>query len=202
MNSGIYAIRNTINNKRYIGSTLGLHKRYSQHQRDLKRGKHFNSCLQRAWNKYGEINFCYEIIEHCDAEMLLTREEFWIANLQSHKNKNGYNICEIPRASRVGCKASAKTILKMKKSLGGKNHPNWGKKLSKSHIENISKSQIGIPKPTSGRKKSYEIISPTNEIIKIMGLRKFCKDNQLPLSIMWRIVNGKKENYNGWRMSN
>jgi group I intron endonuclease len=199
MNFGIYAIRNIVNGRRYIGSTGKLSERWGQHRRELNRGTHFNSYLQNAWNKYGENSFAYEIVEECSSSALMNKEEYWIKNLQSYKDENGYNLCRTPRASRLGCKASPETIAKMKVSMGGKNHPNWGRKLSSQHVANMSKAMTGILKPNSGVKKKYTVINPDGMVVEVIGLRKFCRDNNLIHSMFWRVVTGKQKEYRGWR---
>ena len=60
---GIYKITNLKNHKIYIGSSNNIMRRWYEHLRDLKNQKHCNSHLQNAWNKYGENNFLFEIIE-------------------------------------------------------------------------------------------------------------------------------------------
>lgn len=62
--TGIYGIRNKINNHIYVGSaTVTFHHRWSHHLADLRNNKHGNNKLQNAWNKYGEENFEFYIIE-------------------------------------------------------------------------------------------------------------------------------------------
>ena len=63
LKSGIYKIQNTITNKLYIGRASNLRKRFISHRSLLRVGKHSNSYLQHAWNKYGERNFVFEIME-------------------------------------------------------------------------------------------------------------------------------------------
>ncbi|MCR4299295.1 MAG: GIY-YIG nuclease family protein, partial [Gallionella sp.] len=63
MNSGIYKIEHTTSGKVYIGSAADLVKRFSTHRVALRKSKHPNSKLQRAWNKYGEAEFMFSIIE-------------------------------------------------------------------------------------------------------------------------------------------
>lgn len=63
---GIYAIVNTLNNKKYIGSTCNLRKRYRQHFNLLKNNAHINIHLQRAFNKYGYDKFEFWILEQCE----------------------------------------------------------------------------------------------------------------------------------------
>jgi len=72
---GIYQIRNIINNKRYIGSTIDFERRFRQHKSDLKLNKHDTIKLQNAWNKYGEQSFIFEIIVESEDEELLVLEQ-------------------------------------------------------------------------------------------------------------------------------
>lgn len=60
---GIYKIINIINNKYYIGSSVDLQSRKANHFRKLKINRHHCAHLQNAWNKYGEENFKWEIVE-------------------------------------------------------------------------------------------------------------------------------------------
>lgn len=84
--SGIYCIENSINNKRYIGSTKSLYTRLHKHNSLLNHKKHENSYLQNAWNKYGNDKFeCY-VIEFCKEEELTEREQFWIDELLPEYN--------------------------------------------------------------------------------------------------------------------
>jgi hypothetical protein len=77
---GIYAIRNKINQKIYIGSTgVTFIKRWHIHSNQLRTNTHANYKLQRAWNKYGEDAFEFIIVEviECDEEILAV-EQYYI----------------------------------------------------------------------------------------------------------------------------
>lgn len=63
INKGIYKIINILNQKYYVGSSINLEERKQKHFRTLRRNKHVNDYLQNAWNKYGEENFKWEIVE-------------------------------------------------------------------------------------------------------------------------------------------
>ena len=54
--SGIYSIRNSVNNKIYIESSCNLKRRILRHKTELKHNKHYNKHLQRAYNKYNNNN--------------------------------------------------------------------------------------------------------------------------------------------------
>ena len=65
---GIYRIRNKLDDKRYIGSAQDFENGWIGRRRALRRGKHHNIRLQRAWNKHGEENFIFEVEEEVDDE--------------------------------------------------------------------------------------------------------------------------------------
>ena len=86
---GIYTITNKIDGKRYIGSSMQIEKRWQQHIYKLKKGNHPNKHLQFAWTKYGSECFCFEVLEECVLENLLSLEEKYI---NSYDFSNLYNL--------------------------------------------------------------------------------------------------------------
>lgn len=74
-NCGIYKITNIINNCIYIGSSVNIKSRWLEHKRDLIKNKHCNNYLQKSFNKYGLINFTFEIIELVENKNKLTERE-------------------------------------------------------------------------------------------------------------------------------
>lgn len=89
---GVYSIQNKHNGKRYVGCSTNIQNRWKNHKYMLKNGKHENSHLQGAYDKYGSDAFEYSILERCDIDILQEREEYWIAYYNS-KN-DGYNMCD------------------------------------------------------------------------------------------------------------
>ena len=88
----VYEIVNLKNNKRYIGITNNVKRRFSSHLSALRYNKHVNAKLQRAFNKYGEIAFEFNIIEKtlCSSEELANKETYYIKYFDSFNN--GYNL--------------------------------------------------------------------------------------------------------------
>jgi group I intron endonuclease len=100
-NSGIYRIYNTITKDCYIGQSKDIAKRIQEHKNLLQRNKHTYrngqpSLLQKAWNKYGQESFRFEIIDKCSIEELDDAEQFWIQYFQCNRAKtnNGYNLTD------------------------------------------------------------------------------------------------------------
>ena len=90
---GVYCWRNLVNGKRYVGSAVRLLKRMNGHLNSLRLGVHKNVHLQRAWNRYGDRKFVFQILERCEPENCLIREQAWINEFDSSNPRKGYNIC-------------------------------------------------------------------------------------------------------------
>lgn len=84
--SGIYRILNKINGNCYIGSSLNVEKRYKHHLSTLRHNSSRYSILQKAFNKYGEDNFEFQVILCCKPEYRLYYEQQLIRELNSQYN--------------------------------------------------------------------------------------------------------------------
>lgn len=87
----IYIIRNTINNKVYIGQTIHSVKlRFSKHLTAARKGSDY--VIGKAIRKYGEENFYVETLEECLRKELNEREIYYISLYNSTNPKFGYNM--------------------------------------------------------------------------------------------------------------
>jgi group I intron endonuclease len=127
----IYKITNTLNNDFYIGSTQNFIKRYYTHINHIRTNKQSCTKLIRAINKYGENNFKFEIIEECQKDQIIIREQYYLDTLLPQ-----YNIAKIA-GSNVGIKRTRDT--KELKSIQQKN--NWQNiEYKKKHLNFLSKN--------------------------------------------------------------
>ncbi len=102
---GVYRIINKKNDKKYFGSSKNIEKRFRDHKNKLKRNNHENIILQRAWNKYGEEFFLFEIVELCDKELLFETEQKYL-NISPEYNiginaSGGDNISNHPHREDI-----------------------------------------------------------------------------------------------------
>lgn len=124
---GIYKIINKLNGKFYIGSASNISARFSQHKQLLRRNSSHNMHLQAAWNKYGEENFDFVVVERALQNFSNTEEkikyirdleQYYLDTLRPYDKGVGYNKS-----------TSAETPLGMKHSEETK------KKLSEINIK-------------------------------------------------------------------
>jgi group I intron endonuclease len=139
----IYCITNKIDGKKYIGSTIDFRIRRVRHLSDLRCKKHHSSYLQNAFNKYGEDNFEFEILERVDdVNFLIEIEQRWLDNENPEYNMTliaGFN-------SHLGRKRSDETKRKISEAL-------TGIKRSDETKKRISDSQKGVPKDGTNMNK-------------------------------------------------
>ena len=95
---GIYMIINLINGNRYIGSSKNIQQRLQTHRSNLRNNHHCNIHLQNAWNKYGEAKFDYSILEFCEENIRINREQYYVNTLKPEYNIS-IEIVELPSNS-------------------------------------------------------------------------------------------------------
>lgn len=90
MNGFIYIIRNTVNNKVYIGQTkVSVTTRWQEHLRHAKYG---DQIINRAMRKYGIDKFYVETLEICNIDVIDYREIYYIDLYDSTNKSKGYNV--------------------------------------------------------------------------------------------------------------
>lgn len=133
MNSGVYQIKNLMDGKLYVGSSVNFTERWTRHQRELRRNTHHNQRLQNAWNKYGETSFEFSILLQCDRERSIVHEQGAIDFL-----KPEYNICPTAK-SLVGLSHSEATRNKLSLALRGYRHTaETRKRMAAAQLGNLN----------------------------------------------------------------
>lgn len=169
--TGIYKITNVSNGKLYIGSATHYRIRKERHKTKLRGDRHENGKLQNAWNKYGEDMFEFEIIEECEKDKLIEREQYWMDELEVVKN--GYNICKYAR-NTLGRKNTKKSIAKFRKTMKER-YPD-GKPLNSGNFEKgmipWNKDKIGCFSEESKKKMSESSKGKPSWCLGTKGLMK------------------------------
>jgi len=186
--SGIYCIINIKNGKQYIGSSKNIRTRLYNHFYTLKKLKHCNILLQNSWNNNTENDFNFYILEKCEENKLISREQFYIDILKPLYNitlEVDRNI--LPKESRLKQSNTRKYKIKIgeiilatkviyKYSLNGEYICKYNSLNEASSECDISKSSIcryinGTYKKAGNYLWSYdykEILSPYKKDTKNM----------------------------------
>lgn len=187
---GIYKIVNKINMKVYIGQSINIKQRWKDHIRVLNQNKSRCTLLQRAWNKYGEENFSFEILELCTEDML---DEIEIKYINIYDSiSNGYNIetggnknkClsdttkQLLSEAHLGKIMSNETRQKMSKSRMGVANGMYGKRHTEESKKKMSKSKKGKKgRPNSDYQRECARIANLGKTLSEETKRKISEAN-------------------------
>lgn len=138
---GVYKITCKVNNRFYIGASINIENRWREHRRDANNQKHHSIIFQRAWNKYGEDAFSFDVMELCDEEQYLKREQYYLDLLKPYQKEIGFNVS--PKAQN--------------NVMYGEKHPLFGK----GHTEETKQKMRG-PKSIEAKKNMSENHADTN----------------------------------------
>ena len=185
--SGIYRWINKLNNKTYVGSGLNLSKRVGEYYSKSELTRNYRP-IHAALLKYGYENFILEILEYCEADKLVVREQYYLNNLNPEYNvlKYAYSVLGYKHSPENIAKFKLKKISQEHKDLLSLIHT--GKEVSKETRNKLSlattnyrnnnplshESLINIRIKTTQREGvSVKLLNiQTNEIFKFPTLTK------------------------------
>lgn len=159
LKSGVYRWTNNVNGKSYIGSSQNLGIRLQEYYgKSLVNTK--NSLIYKAILKYGHENFTLEILEYCDKNLIIEREQYYLDLL-----KPIYNILLVA-GSPLGRKLPLDVRIKIGQSKLGFIHSDETKalmsNLAKDRVfSDITRSRLRLAR--AGKKLSLETITKMSE---------------------------------------
>lgn len=139
----VYAIRNILDGKMYVGSTRSRKGRWNNHRYFLRLGKHQNRHLQDAYKKHGPSAFVFEVLEKVEeGTNLREAEKRWFEQTQCCNPEFGYNVYPDPT-----------NLIIPEESRRMMSETRRGRKLSLEHVEAISRGLTGLSKSKEHREK-------------------------------------------------
>ena len=206
MTIGIYKIENLVNGKTYIGSSINIEQRWSQHRWFLNTSSHHSPHLQRSFDKYGQDKFSFEILQELEfAETLLVVEQVYFSLY-----KPEYNVLPIA-GSPKSRKLTEETRKKMSDAKKGKPHSQEtrekmsnsrkGRTHSEEHRKSMSLSRIGKKHPKSRTLKSFIGIDPEGNTHYFTNVSGWAEQRGLKIETIYRVASGKhcRPIYKGWK---
>lgn len=142
--SGIYRI--DIGGNFYYGSSVNLDARIKNHISKLRAGKHRNARLQRCFNKYGESDLLFTIVEMCRKEDTLLLEQKYLS--EGVGKSNCLNFCKDAFAPMKGISFSIEHKKKISLSQAKNKYTfyfNEGKTANFSSLREIAEYFNVIP---------------------------------------------------------
>ena len=156
----IYKIINVANGNFYVGSTVDFKARFKRHRSRLRKNNHHNKHLQSAWNKYGEYNFIFRIVEVVpDNDSLQAAEDVWLAE----------------HVKKLYCYNHTTNSCNPTRNVYGADNHNFGRVFTAAHRQAMSKAMKAHYATLDVRQKHTEeakikmrrpvkAISPTGEV--------------------------------------
>jgi group I intron endonuclease len=141
---GVYRITNLTNSKFYIGSSHNLSTRFGVYF-NVNQLMRSNMYIYKAILKYGYSNFSLDILDYCELNLLISREQYYLDLL-----KPEYNILKIAHSS-LGFKHSEATKIKMSIAHKGVLNPFYGKIHTKETRKIMDLSQKSIVRGNNNR---------------------------------------------------
>ena len=193
--AGIYMWTNTVNGKRYIGSSVDLSKRFR---------KYFSTSyledfedimlIYKALLAHGFDNFKLEILEYCKPSELIEREQYYIDLLNPE-----YNILKVAGSS-LGVKRKRETILKIRaaalnrsEEARAKNREDL-KKLhaSPEHKDHLAKLNASLVHISKTAKPVSVLNTETQESIEYRSMTQAAKFFNVRTEAVRRCIKGNK----------
>lgn len=216
----IYRIFNTESGKSYIGKTVRtFFQRYGNSKYWWRKIE--SPILKNAIEKYGVQKFSVEILENdVHIDLLSSRERFYANKFRSY-SPNGYNIAEcgdggysvvkdyiffdLKKNIKISihnlmdfCRNNNLSYSCMIRVHQGKT--NKHKNFANSKFTSIQEIQN---KKTKSLEKQFEFKSPSGTLVKIVNLRKFCRENALCHVSMRKLSKNliRQGHHKGWMSS-
>ena len=124
---GIYAIVHRNSGGAYIGSSHHIGKRWTRHVARLTAGTHHSPKLCEAWLSDGPTAFDFVVLEQCDVDQLVTREQAWVDVWSG----TVFNVGKIVASPMRGATHSETTKRRLSEALrGGTRSMEWRARVS------------------------------------------------------------------------
>ena len=222
---GIYKITNKINGKFYIGLSVDIKRRFSEHKSPCRFQK-TKTPIARAIKKYGLTNFSFDIIELVECKSkLCEREVFWINKMKPEYNltsggdgvrdyvvseevkeilreygkKQWNSLTEVEKQKRIlnNLKGQPKGHIVSESTRNKLRECNLGKKMSEETKNKISKANSVSMKGNKSGNKKVVAFNNHEELLfdSIVSASKYFNCHPSNIS---KVIKGKQKSCKGY----
>ena len=180
---GIYKITNLKTGESYVGKSVHIAERWSEHFCKGYGARH-SARFQEAIDQYGKEGFAFQVLEECQPEELHARERHWISILRPEYNTvtDGHEVSEETRA-------------KIRASLSGKKQPAEVVEKRKASIKERHKAH---PQTNEGHRKKVAV--QITEIMEFESVKALAEHMGVDASTVTKALkrNGKIKGKKVW----
>ena len=181
--AGLYVIKNNATSNSYVGQSARMRKRIADHFNLLRRQKHPNQHLQRAFLKYGEDSFSYDFEVICEdpSERDMLEECYLTGEAIFDETPVYYNIATTAQAPMRGRHHTEETKRRISESkLGQRSHvtPEYRAKLSAAHQKrwlsdesHVAKIRFIVDNPDMSYAQRGRVIGLDTSTVRRLALR-------------------------------
>jgi hypothetical protein len=219
--SGIYALYWWDEDLVYIGLSQNLEARHKEHLRNLRSNRHTNYKVQDAYIKYGTPDFV--VLDLCSIAELPSKEIYWtqefnaiedglclieagIVGFGTNSNASKYSKLQILKTFRL-LYLTNKNYIRISELTGVADSTIRDICKERSHLwlkekypfqYNLMKSRERDIVTSSLRKQPTKLISPKGDIVEVVNIREFARENNLHNTCLGEVVRGKRSHHKGW----
>lgn len=174
---GIYQITCTANGKKYIGQSIDIKRRFTQHKTQTS-----NKNLKEDLEQYGNKAFTFEILEECTVKELTAREDYYLKTVQPE-----YNIL-----------FEGRTVFVSDETREKQRQAKLGKKLTPEHCSKISQSNLGNTMSEETRRKHFKAVRciETGQVFE--SLKQAAEFAGISYNCISRVVHGRRQSSAGF----
>jgi len=208
--SGVYCIKNDINDFAYIGSCVNFGNRLAGHKLDYRRGRG-NRNLRDFIGEYGWCHIIFEILEV--TEDLKERENFWISQFDFEKLWNVSPSAYSNKGSKMPESHRIKSSERMKGTThcrGYKHSKEKGEKCAKYWEEHPEEKATMIERNRESQKKIDRSIWEKGHIVEVylngelidtvFGTKEIHNKYPIGYVMVSKLLNNKRDSFNGYTL--
>ena len=194
MDSGIYCYHCLANGKKYIGMSKNLIHRHRAHLHNIRNNKYTWLPFYSAVQHHGIEQFVYGIVEYCDVQLLVEREEHYITLYDTLTN--GYNVkCAGGGYNPTGNYHQSPKRMPRVLTQTHKNRLSeaaTGRVISDAHRQQISNT---LSNGAHHNITQWELLHISGVMFTVTNLKQWCRVNGYNQPSLWRVATGKAKRH-------